>query len=277
MLRLAAAASFALAFGAGPGLAHEFWISPAMYRWPAGETVLADLRVGEGFRGGPQGFLPARFERFEILTSEGPVTVGGHAGDIPALSVSDLPEGLAVIVHQTTAGNTTWHAWESFAAFAEHKGLGDVAEMHSERGLDRARVREDYVRFAKSLVAVGHGEGEDTVVGLRAELVALANPYTDDLAGALPVQLWFDGAPLPMARVEVHVRPSEGDTGQTTSSVYQTDSNGIVVLPVDPGMEYLVSAVTMEAVETQGRADAPQWRTLWASLTFEVPVPGSTP
>lgn len=271
MLRLATVATLALLLGAGKGVAHDFWISPEVYRWPAGGTMVANLRVGERFIGFRHGFHPDRFDRFEILTSEGPITVDGGTGDIPALEAPDLPEGLAVIVHQTAARELTWSDWDSFAAFAAHKELGDVAAMQDERGLDRAEVREDYIRYAKSLVAIGHGEGEDRQVGLRAELVALANPYTDDLAGALPVQFWLDGEPRTMARVEVFARRI--DDGEASFSAYHTDSNGIVVLAVERGMEYLVSTVALEPVG--GAEVEAEWRTLRTSLTFAVPEPES--
>jgi hypothetical protein len=118
--------------------------------------------------------------------------------------------------------------------------------MQDERGLDRIDVREDYIRYAKSLVAIGHGHGADVVVGLRTELVALANPYVDDLAGALPVQL---GSTVSHARLAGRgLRPTI-DGGDAELTLYETDGNGIAVITVEPGMEYLVNAVTLEPVE----------------------------
>lgn len=275
MFRVALAATLALFFGAKMGIAHEFWIAPEGYRSSVGERVVANLRVGEDFRGGTQSYVPNNFQRFDVLTADGAIAVEGRTGAIPALRAADLPEGLAIIVHETTTRDLTWSDWDRFVAFAEHKGLGDVAALHDERGLDRVDVREDYVRYAKSLISVGHGRGEDQMVGLRTEFVALANPYADDLAGALPIQLWLDGEPRNMAQVEVFTRPIDG--GETELSIYETDGNGIVVISVDPGMEYLVNAVTLEPVEyTDGSGEA-EWRTLWASLTFEVPAPEMAP
>lgn len=279
MLRLALAALLALFAGTDKGDAHEFWISPEAYRASAGDGVLANLRVGEEFRGAAQSFLPQNFARFEVITSEGAIPVEGRIGDIPALNAEELPEGLAIIVHETGTQELTWDEWDRFVGFAEHKGLGDVAAMQAERGLDRIDVREDYIRYAKSLVAIGHGRGADSVVGLRTELVALANPYTDDLAGALPVQLWLDGEPRPMAQVEVFARTvnEDGSRGEAELTIYQTDGNGIVVVSVSRGMEYLINAVTLEPVEDAEGSDPAEWRTLWASLTFEVPHRETTP
>jgi hypothetical protein len=58
-------------------------------------------------------------------------------------------------------------------------------------------------------------------------------------------------------------------------TLYETDGNGIAVITVEPGMEYLVNAVRLEPVEVEPDSDGPEWRTLWASLTFEVPSPRS--
>lgn len=271
MLRLVPASFLALLIGTAGSDAHEFWIAPEAFRAAVGDSVVASLRVGETFPGMTQSYAPDEFERFEILTTDGAIPVEGEAGDLPALNAADLPEGLVVIVHQSTARDRTWDAWGEFAAYAEREGLGDVAALHDERGLDRTRVREEYTRHAKSLIAIGHGHGTDSVVGLRAEFVALANPYTDDLAGALPVQMWLDGEPCPAARMEVFARPVDG--GEAELTVYETDTNGIAVITVAPGMEYLVSSVRLEPVDVEPGTEGAVWRTLWASLTFEVPRP----
>ena len=267
MLRLAVAATLALFALAGKGTAHEFWIAPEAFSVPAETAVRAELLVGETFRGSRQPFVPRRFTRFEVLTGRGALPAEGRLGDIPALAMEGVPEGLAVIVHETTAFDLTWDTWDAFARFAGHKDLGDVAAMQAERGLDREDVTEDYVRYAKSLVAVGHGIGADAVLGMRTEFVALANPYTDDLAGALPVQLWLDGAPRGNAQVELFARPI-GAEDMAEPVLLRTDVNGIVILPVARGREYLVNAVTLEAMDP---AEGAEWRTLWASLTFAVP------
>lgn len=272
MLRLTVAATLALILAMGKVGAHEFWISPEAYQIETGDRIEAALRVGEEFRGATQAYIPRNFTRFEVVTPDATRPVEGRIGDMPALSMEDMPEGLAIIVHETTARDLTWDEWERFVRFVEHKDLGDIAAMQAERGLDQVDATEDYIRYAKSLVAVGQGAGEDRVVGLRTELVALANPYTDDLAGVLPVQLWLDEAPRPNSQVELFARNVE--TGEVEITLHRTDSNGIVLLPVSRGHEYLVDAVTLEPRDPETGAE---WRTLWASLTFAVPAPEGAP
>ncbi len=261
------AATLALILPMGKADAHEFWIDPPAFLIATDDTLTADLRVGQEFSGATMSYLPRNFVRFDVVQGDAATPVEGRFGDIPALSMDGLVDGLAIIVHQTTANNLTWSEWERFVGFAEHKDLGDVAQMHADRGISQENVREDYIRYAKSLVAVGDGAGADRVVGLRTELVALANPYTDDVSGGMPVQLWLDGALVPDVQVELFDRAPDGEVTITT---HRTNAEGVALLPVAAGHVYMADSVTLEAVEPTAESDA-VWVTLWANLTFAVP------
>jgi hypothetical protein len=261
------AVTLALLFLADKAAAHEFWIDPQDFTLEAGEALRADLRVGQHFSGAAMSYLPRNFETFTVRVGDQTRVVEGRFGDIPALNMEGLPEGLAVVVHQTTFSELTWSEWERFVNFARHKDLGDVTAMHEERGIGHENVREDYIRYAKSLVAVGSGEGSDSRVGMRAELVALANPYTDDLGGEMPLQLWYDGAVRPDYQVELFAEDAEGEV---TITLHRTDAEGIVRLPVEPGMIYMADSVILEAVEPASAGDA-VWVTHWANMTFAMP------
>lgn len=253
---------------AGKGVfAHEFWIDPTAFVVAPDEMLAADLRVGEGYRGGPQPYLTQSFTRFEIVLNGSTRSVTGRLGNIPALQMGDLSEGLAVIVHETTGQMLTWTGWDRFLAFAEHKDLGDVTAMQAARGLDQEGVTEVYIRYAKSLVAMGDGAGADARMGLRTEFVALTNPYRDDLSTGFAAQLWLDDALRADVQVEVFAKDADG---VVTVSLYRTDTDGIVRLPVVAGMRYMIDAVVLEAVEPM-QPDDPEWRTLWANMTFGVP------
>jgi hypothetical protein len=251
----------------GKGAAHEFWIDPEAAMVAPGAAIEAQLRVGEGYRGSPQAYLPQNFTRFDVVAGGVARPVDGRLGDIPALVLDGLPDGLAVVVHQTAGQDLTWSEWDRFVGFAEHKDLGDVAALHADRGLDRVDVREVYIRYAKALIAVGQGAGADTRTGLRTEFVALANPYTDDLSGGVPVQLWLDDAVRADEQVELFERAPDGTV---TVTLHRTDAEGIARLPVRAGHSYMVDAVVLEPVVPVSESDA-EWRTLWANMTFEVP------
>ncbi|MBL4627838.1 MAG: DUF4198 domain-containing protein [Roseicyclus sp.] len=256
----------ALSF-ADKGIAHEFWIDPSDFTVEVGTALQADLRVGEELSGSAMIYLPRNYDLFTVVNGGQTREVEGRLGDIPALNMEALEDGLAVIVHQTTANQLTWTTWERFLNFAIHKDLGDVTAMHVDRGLSQEDVTEDYIRYAKSLVAVGEGAGEDTRVGMLTELVAMANPYTDDVSGGMPLQLWYNGEVQPDYQVELF---AEDAAGEVTITLHRTNEDGVVMLPVEPGFTYMADSVFLEAVEPAAEGGA-SWVTHWANMTFAVP------
>lgn len=249
-----------------PAAAHEFWISPQQYQVVEGEAILAALRVGQGFEGAEQPYLPGQTARFDLVRGKQVVPVVSRIGDRPAVHQEVPDQGLWIVVHETTDQKLRYDKYETFQGFVTHKGFPDVLTEHRRRGLPEAGFREAYRRFAKALVAVGDGEGADRQVGLRTEIVAGLNPYTDDLSQGLPVQVFFEGNPRVGAQVELFAKRD----GVVEITTYRTDAEGRVTLPVTPGTEYLVDAVTLLPRAAEAETD-PVWESLWAALTFQTP------
>lgn len=258
---------FILLSAALPATAHEFWISPKDYTVAPEGQVIADIRVGQNFKGGAYSFVPAKIVRFDLIQGDVVTPVTGVVGDRPAMTMQAPAEGLAIAVHQTGDYFLTYTDPEKFVSFVTHKNFDGVLEQHQARGLPDSGFRERYSRFGKSLIAVGAGAGADRVVGMETEIVALANPYTDDLVAGMPVQVFYEGAVRAMVQVELFDKAPDGSV---TVTQYSTDDDGQVMLPVSPGHEYLVDSVVMRALE-QTTAKDPAWESLWASLTFQVP------
>jgi uncharacterized GH25 family protein len=269
MRRLLAAALFVAALlPAGKPWAHEFWISPDRYQIAEGEALTGALRVGQNFSGSAFPFIADNFARFEVISPEGMARVEGRMGDVPAMKIAAPVPGLNVIVHQTKPTLLRWAEWEKFTGFCKHKDFTWAIEDHLARGLPDAGFKESYTRFGKSLVAVGAGAGADAAVGMETEIVALANPYTDDLAGGLPVLVLYQGAPRKDVQVEVFARAPDNSV---TDTYYRTDMEGKATIPVVAGTEYLVDAVVMRPLPGSIAEDTPVWESLWASLTFRAP------
>lgn len=266
MFRLAIL-SLALGCTASIAAAHEFWLSPEAYRVMPGDPMEVRLRVGEAFRGPSYVYNPARFARFGIVSASGERAVEGRIGDDPALVAQARAPGLAVIIHETTEQTLTYREWERFVSFVAHKGHGEAVERHRARDLPETGFREKYRRFAKALLAVGPGEGVDAPQGLLTELVALANPYTDDLSAGLPVRVLYEGHPRPGAQLELFSRAPDGTIEVT---IHIADAGGEARLPMRAGHEYLVDSVVLLEVTPEEEGD-PVWESLWASLTFRVP------
>ena len=248
--------------------AHEFWIDPPDFILGPGEPVVAHLRVGQNFDGFTNVYNPENFRRFEIGNSAGTSPVDGRLGDSPALD-QPVEEGLQVVVHVTKDYRLTYREFAKFEAFVREKDAEWTLDAHRARALPPEDFREAYSRYAKSLVAVGAGQGADKAYGLETELVAGLNPYTDDLAGGLPVTLNYQGAPRQNAQIDVFEKDPDGTVRHAT---IRTDADGRAIVPVMPGRRYMLDAVVLrepsaELAEREGAV----WESLWANLTFAVP------
>ncbi|NNF78688.1 MAG: DUF4198 domain-containing protein [Rhizobiales bacterium] len=251
-----------------PGFAHEFWISPERYKVDAGGRLVAVLLTGDKFEGYTSPYIPEDFKRFDILLDGKTIKVTGRLGDDPALDMIVPGEGLGVIVHQTVGFFISYMEPGKFEGLLRDKGVLDVLKLHRARGLPETGFRERFVRFAKCLVAVGHGRGQDAETGLETEFVAGANPYADDVTDGVPFKLFFKGKGRAGAQVEVFTR---SPTGDVALELLRTDQEGRVVVPAKPGFEYLLNAVVFRPLEAKDPANDPVWESLWAQFTYTIP------
>lgn len=252
----------ALAF-ASPVAAHEFWISPPSFQVPAGEPVIANIRVGESFKGNAYSYFDRNTERFDVIFKGQVIDPEATLGDRPVLDKALDGQGLAIVVYETDDSRLTYRDWQKFVDFVDHKAFDGALERHEARGLPETGFVETYRRYAKSLIAVGSGAGADQVVGLDTEIIALANPYTDDLAGQLPVLVELYGEPRANAQVETYSRDADGNI---EVELTRTDAQGRAIIGVEPGHDYMIDAVVLE--EREGDE---AWHSMWANLTFRVP------
>jgi uncharacterized GH25 family protein len=258
-----------LALSTTASLGHEFWIDPLDFTVDPGTALQADLRVGQGFEGSPYSFIPQNFGLFELAQGATRAPVEGRTGDRPALNQAAMAEGLNVVLHVTRDYDLTYTALEKFADFVHHKDADWALEQHKAEGFPEAGFVEVYSRYAKSLISVGNGAGADQNYGLLTEIVALANPYTDDVSAGMPVQVFYDGAVRADTQVELFAKYADGTVVVTT---YRTNANGIATLPVQPGLTYMADAVVLRQPDSDfAREKGALWESLWANLTFAVP------
>ena len=252
-----------------PLAAHEFWIEPVSYQIDSGEKIVAHLRNGEKFEGSGQPYVKNNTNRFDMFTSGTAQPIQARMGDIPAVNVTVDKAGLAIVVHEKKITTLRYSKWEKFQRFADHKAFANIKQRHEARGLPESGFKEAYSRYSKSLVAVASGDGSDEQVDLAVELVALNNPYTDDLANGLTVAGFHLGEPVPHIQIELF---EKNQSGVVTVSLHKTDGNGEVTLPVKPAHSYLVDMVILREPSAElAMQHNVAWETLWASLTFAVP------
>jgi len=248
--------------------AHEFWLSPENYTVAREDVMQVRLRVGSEMKGYVLPYLPKDISRFEVIQGDSVRAVEARMGDNPALAMDAQLDGLAVVVLETDASLMTYDDFAGFERFVAHKDFRTALADHTARGLPKMALRETYRRHAKSLIAVGSGAGADREVGLKIEIVALANPYTDDLTAGMPLLVLLDGAPRTDAQLELFQTSPDGTV---TITLHRTDADGRVTVPVLKGMEYLADSVDLRALPNNDLDAGPVWHSDWASLTFHTP------
>ena len=257
------------ALTAAPAAAHEVWIDPEAWQVGPGEEITAAVRNGQNFEGASLPWLPFRVARAEVMTGSGTSDILSRPGDRPALRAAAESEGLAVVLYCSDPIDLTYDSFAKFELFLEEKGNADLLDVHRDRGMPEEDVTEVYTRFAKSLVAIGDGEGSDSFRGMELELVAETNPFTAAMPGEMVFRLHYRESPLPDHRVTLFDKGPEGDV---TLGEAETDQEGRVSFPAARGHTYLVDAVVVREPEVVGNGgEEAMWESLWASLTFAVP------
>lgn len=251
-----------------PLSAHEFWLDQEEFHVDVGGDIAADFRVGSEFKGPRFAFLDNRSIRTDYQIGGVIRPLPTRTGDRPALQMSDVAEGLTVLIHETTDSDLVYRDWEKFQNFVAHKDFKTALADHAARGLPQTGFRESYRRYAKALIDVGHGAGADMRAGLPLEFVALTNPYTDDLSDGFTAQLWMGDTPRADAQVEVFER---APSGEILITLYRTNAEGIVTVPVKAGHVYMIDNVALLPRDPAREGDA-VWHSDWANLIFKAPA-----
>ena len=263
----------------GPVAAHELWLEPLDYTITRQDTIESEIFNGQGFGGTVDGevlgatrigYFPNRIAAARYFLGDASAPVDGRLGTTPALQLAPLAEGLHSIAYVSTPASLTYENWERFQRFVDHKDLDVSLERHLELGFPEEGFGEVYIRNSKTLVAVGDGAGADRRTGMETEIVALDNPYTDDLSEGMRVALYYQGGVRADEQIELFEKDAEGNVVIT---LVRTDADGIAVLPVRPGFSYMADAVVLrQPSEALAEQSGAVWETLWANLTFAVPA-----
>ncbi len=248
-----------------PLLTHDFWIEPSSFRPEVGSVIGVRLFVGQKFRGEALPRNPAMILRFALVSDAGETLVAGRAADEPAGAVRIERPGLELIAFRSRDSRVSLEP-AKFEEYLREEGLEYVIEARTRRGQSQKPSRELFSRSAKSLISAGEGgtTGYDRLLGSTLELVPEQNPYAMREGEELPVRLLYEGRPLSGALVSA--LPHE-DPDRRLSQ--RSDGDGRVTFRIGKAGAWLVKAVHMVPVSDDPSAD---WRSIWASLTFEIPA-----
>lgn len=254
---------------AGPATAHELWLEPAAYQIETDGKLTANIINGQDFEGITFPYVPQKFVHFKGFAGGVTGNVTGRTGDTPAVNIDPLGDGLNVLAYQARNSTVDYATWDKFKTFLDHKDLGDQLARHQARGIPLENFKEVYSRYSKTLIGVGDSKGADRRVGLETEIVALTNPYTDNLGSGMRVQLFYRTDVRANSQIEVF---SKTPAGAVTVTYVRTDDQGIATVPVTSGNSYMLDAVVLRDPAAQLAANTGAvYETLWANLTFAAP------
>lgn len=254
--------------------AHEVWIEPSTPHLAEGEELLADLRIGDMFKGDHLIYIPQQTERLSVLTDTGSFDLKPRVGSRPVIRVP--PEkleggnGNVVVVYQSANSYVHYRSQEKFFRFAGKKGAGDLQPLHQNRQLPDSGFVERYKRFAKAIVDIGPDIAvvTDSAVGMELEFVTRGKRLLPDAGYEYEFQLFYQGALLPEAQVTLFSRDGDGLVKSTRTL---TDAKGSVRVRAKAGHRYLLDHVTLREADPSRDRNRPVWESLWASLTFAGP------
>lgn len=247
--------------------AHESWVEAVRYQLKAPATITADVRVGQHFKGDSYRYNPNLMVDLQLVTTSGSTPINATLGQRPAINVETAVDGLHVLIYRSAVRSVSYETFAKFENFLNLDGLTWVLAEHAKRGLPREGFSETYRRFAKALIKVGAGEGEDGLIGMPLELVAIDNPYVTSGSNTIRVKLLWRQQPLPSAQITVfRKRPGK----ETERTIFISNQSGIAAIPRGAGGRLLLSAVHMIPAEPAANEFRAVWESLWASMTFEL-------
>jgi len=246
--------------------AHEMWLEPVRYEVKLHDTIYADEKVGQEFKGNKYSYLSSSYYKLLISVNNKTRDIESRIGDLPAIHEQAAQEGLTILSSETTTSVLTYNSWEIFEGFLKSKGLEWVLAEHKKRGLTHDDITEAYTRYPKALVKVGHGRGKDKFMGMQLEWLAETNPYTTR-TGPIQLRLFWHGKPFAHQHVGVFNRVD----GQFIRTSLSTDEHGRVEIPQANGGAFLINAVQMIEPSEKVRNET----TVVISLDF-FPITGLT-
>jgi uncharacterized GH25 family protein len=259
---------FVAALGASTtAWAHDFWLQPNRFKVAPGAADPMTIQVGHGqFRTRWSGQLE-RVVRFSAIGAKGEVDLRPALKPDPVRdAVISFPDaGEQMLVFQSNHATSVLPSIR-FNDYLKAEGLTPAIQQRARTGKTDAPGREIYSRCAKALIEIGpHTDVLKqrmlTPVGLPLEVVPLKDPYALGAADRLPVQVLYEGRPLPGALVMLTNLEFDGHPVEQNL----TDKSGETSFFMPKVGSWLVNVLWTQPI--QGNPDA-DFDTTFSSLTF---------
>lgn len=249
-----------------PAMAHDFWLQPRGYQFPAPAAAPFIVLVGHGpvrqrWAGDPARVL--------FLKSIGPDGVHDHRGDLHEGAGSNgvlrfTQPGTYIVAMQTTPAESDLPALR-YNSYATEEGLTPALDLRARTGQTNADGREIYSRRLKALIQVGPDAGPQPLVtqpvGLSLEIVPERDPYRLKPGQTLPVRILYGGRPLEGALVKL----TNLDFDTRPVEMHRSDRAGRAAFSVPDSGAWLVNVIWTKPITGNPKFD---FETTFSSLTF---------
>ena len=264
-----------------PGLlaAHDFWIEPDGFRTVPGAPVNISLREGVGFKGNTLPYITQWFNDFSITSQNGRSPVISELGNDPAAALA--PEAGAYLLGYQSNANFVELDPAKFESYLLEEGMEYILARRAELGEDQEPAPENFVRCAKTLIAVGVGQSQAEIyakiLGYSLELVPDSDPLTVKPGDRISFRVLYEGKPVQ----GILVRALSKDRPEQSIDV-RSDEDGQVSLRLPRTGVWMVKAVHLVELDSgrdpeliaarlaAGDDPPPKWESYWATYLFQV-------
>lgn len=260
--------ALAIAAAATPAAAHDFWLQPnSFWTQPSGALTTA-IQVGHGPDRRPWAIDTKRVLLFRSLGPDGVVdrrpALNTRVKD-GEVQLTFGAAGAYVLAFQTNHAESELPSLR-FNDYLKLEGLTPAIELRARTKRTDTAGKEIYSRRAKVLVQSGPVDAKTSAlvtkpVGLSLEIVPERNPYALGPNDPLPVQVLYEGRPLPGALVKLTNLDFDARPLQTQV----TDAGGRASFNVPLVGSWLINVLWTKPIRGNPRAD---FDTTFSSLTF---------
>lgn len=262
-------AAFCL-LGADKAWPRDYWLEAAAQTDSAAAgIVVLHLEAGASLEHAKAETIERRrLERFEDIHGDDRADLMPQVDDAPAtLDVPMAAAGVHIIAMDRAAALTEITAGD-FNRYLQDKGLDAVLQQRQATGEDVQPARERYRRYVKTYVQVGPDDDWDrsSEAHQTLEIIPTVNPLDLKAGQHLPLEVRFEGEPLPHAQLTASARMPGGKLALQRVT---TDAQGRAVIELHSSGLWLLQSVHMRRAALDD--DLVDWDSYWATCTFLLP------
>lgn len=250
---------FIFLFFTNIGFSHELWLEPKKFNLLPNQKLEAHIKVGQNLNGDSFPYISAETSKLNLFLNKTKIQLKHRDGDYPAIQVNLNKRGTYILTYESTPEILKYENFEKFTLFLQEQGLWDKRIF-----VPTNDIIESYTRFAKSIIQVGDSYGADFKSDLLFELVAKDPIKNFKTRSNILVKLFYDNQPYQNSQISIF------RLHQNKLDIYKvvTNNRGEAKIPTKEGGIFLLSSVYLSNI-AQSKTES-QWKSLWASLTFEI-------